>query len=174
MVSPTTIITVEFLLLACICALLVRHYAQKGVTLDVRVTVFLSWLLGFAGILLLPYDISQALGQQQDGDTAPAPSAPRHMLPLTHAWDFIYWSTFVLAWVVLPVQDAYHASGHFTPRDKLAEALRKNLYFYLACLAAGAAYVGYALVTRRGSPRQVTLSRTLTVPINLPLPLPLF
>ena len=30
------------------------------VTWDVSITVYISWVLGFAGILLLPYDLSVA------------------------------------------------------------------------------------------------------------------
>lgn len=143
MVNAAAVVAVEFVLLAVVCGILVRYYASPSVTLDVKASVFLSWLLGFAGILLLPYDIALTI------------SGTERQASLTSAWSFIYWSTFALAWVLLPLQDAYHASGHFTARERAVEALRRNLVFYLACLVLGAAYVAYAIATKRGSAGQV-------------------
>ena len=84
-----------------------RYYQGKLVTLDVSVTVYLSWVLGFVGVLLLPYDLSVSLvlGVQSQS--------------LVNVWKTIYWSTFILAWVVLPMQYTYHSSGHFTFKKKV-------------------------------------------------------
>ena len=49
------------------------------VTTDVAVAVYLSWVLGFAGILLLPYDISVAVVD------------PKHLESLDKVWNFVYW-----------------------------------------------------------------------------------
>lgn len=50
-------IVVEMTLLVAFTAGLVWYYRAKDVPLGVSACVFLSWLLGFTGTLLLPADI---------------------------------------------------------------------------------------------------------------------
>ena len=99
-----------FIILSVICIFLIRHYMGPLVKPDVMVTVYLSWVLGFAGILLLPYDISVAIVDQ------------KQYTILDDVWRFVYWSTFFLAWLVLPVQMEYHNSGHFTFIEKVSQS----------------------------------------------------
>ena len=158
----------EFIVLALVCFFLIRHFKGNMVTLDVAVAVYLSWVLGFAGILLLPFDISVAVVDSRQSDT------------LIKVWNFIYWrypswcigdvtiepffyhiaiifwtwlkernllyskkpfckrrssntyrSTFILAWVILPMQMEYHNSGHFTFADKVMKVAM--IIFSLNC-----------------------------------------
>ena len=60
-------------------AALVRHYKAQSVDATVGITTYLAWSLGFAGILLLPYDIAVALVED------------REMTSLEMLWDGIYW-----------------------------------------------------------------------------------
>lgn len=78
---PTTLelIISEFVVLAIACFFLVRYYKEKSVTIDVAIAVYLSWVLGFAGILLLPYDISVAIVDDHQSTM------------LIKVWDFVYW-----------------------------------------------------------------------------------
>lgn len=69
----------EFVVLAVVCFFLIRYYKGNMVTSDVAIAVYLSWVLGFAGILLLPYDISLALVDN------------KQMVTLNKVWNFIYW-----------------------------------------------------------------------------------
>ena len=41
--------------------LMIRYYQGHMVTIDVSIIVYFSWVLGFVGVLLLPYDMSIAL-----------------------------------------------------------------------------------------------------------------
>jgi hypothetical protein len=79
--SMTTLelVVSEFVVLAIVCFFLIRYYKGNMVTPDVAIAVYLSWVLGFAGILLLPYDISVALVDDKQMDT------------LNKVWNFIYW-----------------------------------------------------------------------------------
>jgi hypothetical protein len=52
--------------------------------------------MSFAGTLLLPFDIAISLTGEDYSDT------------MLEMWNLIYWSTFLLTWVILPVQMAYH------------------------------------------------------------------
>jgi len=140
------LVIVEFVVVAVVCVLLLRYYKANMVTLDVAAMVFLSWILGFAGILLLPFDISIAV---VDGNLA----QERHMLDTV--WNFIYWSTFCLAWVILPLQMEYHNSGQFTVVEKLQDAVIKNMSFYIFAGLAGLVYVVYMVSTNEASLSQV-------------------
>lgn len=105
------LVLVEGGILSVACFYLLRYYKAQYVPLDVSFTVYLSWILGLAGIIYLPYDLSVALdGTKTNSDTL-----------LT--WNLIYWSTFFLAWVVLPIQMEFHLSGHFTIQEKVIHIL---------------------------------------------------
>ena len=69
----------EFIVLAVVCFFLIRYFKDAGVTVDVSISVYLCWVLGFAGILLLPYDMSVAVIESE------------HIEMLGVVWKFIYW-----------------------------------------------------------------------------------
>lgn len=79
MLNEAGVIAAEFVLVAVACALLLRYYMGQMVTPDVAISVYLSWVLGFGAILILPYDLSQAL---ITGEQSPQ---------LVKLWTAIYW-----------------------------------------------------------------------------------
>ena len=79
MLNEPGVIATEFVLVAVACFLLLRYYMGQLVTPDVAISVYLSWVLGFGGILILPYDLSTAL---ISGVQSPQ---------LVKLWTAIYW-----------------------------------------------------------------------------------
>ena len=77
------LVIVEFIILAVVCLVLIRYFSAAVVTYDVAVVVYLSWVLGFAGILLLPYDLSMAIVDTDHGN--------KLNNYLVNVWNFIYW-----------------------------------------------------------------------------------
>ena len=61
MFGALELVVTEMTVLAIGCLLLIRYYKGNMVTIDVTVSVYISWALGFVGVLLLPYDLSVAL-----------------------------------------------------------------------------------------------------------------
>ena len=59
--AGANVVIAEFILLGVLCFFLVRYYAAPMVSFDVIVAVYTVYILGFAGILLLPYDLSVAI-----------------------------------------------------------------------------------------------------------------
>lgn len=49
---------------------------------------------------------------------------------LTKLWRFIYWTSQLLTWLVLPIMQSYSMAGDFSTLDKLKSALRANLIYY--------------------------------------------
>jgi hypothetical protein len=63
---------------------------------------------------------------------------------LEDMWTTVYWITFVLTYVVIPVVQEYVAAGEFTKRGRLIASFKINIIFYAVCglVAFGAlAYV---------------------------------
>ena len=73
------LVVTEFIILAVICVYLIRYYAGSMVGWDVYASVYLSWVLGLAGLLLLPYDISIAINVNEQNSV------------LSVVWKFVYW-----------------------------------------------------------------------------------
>jgi hypothetical protein len=72
-----------------------------------------------------------------------------------HNLTILYPSTFVLAWIILPIQMEYHSSGHFSFKEKLKDSLRKLLFAGLAALAAGVVYLVFMVSSGGGSVTKV-------------------
>ena len=81
---------VGFAMLAVFTVLLLRYYAARGTHWVYLTAVFISWFMGFFGTLLLPVDVEQTI----ERDPLDA---------FEDMWLFVYWCTFLLSWVVLPV-----------------------------------------------------------------------
>jgi hypothetical protein len=64
----STAVDVQFVVLALLCLFLVRYLGSKEISRDVQITCYVSWLLGFSGVILLPYDISNVLGSTNDDE----------------------------------------------------------------------------------------------------------
>ena len=79
MISTVAIVATEFVAVAIVCGLLVKYYQSPLVTPDVSTTVYISWVLGYAAVLILPYDLSIAVVEQQKSSV------------LQELWGFVYW-----------------------------------------------------------------------------------
>jgi hypothetical protein len=79
MAGSFALLVVEFVLMAALVVYLVRYYKAPIVGRDTEASTLLAWGLGFAGIILLPYDIAVAL---VNGG---------HEASLSGLWDTIYW-----------------------------------------------------------------------------------
>lgn len=98
---------------------LLREYASRNTSWPYTVTVYFAWVLGFAGTLLLPIDIAHGMVYG---------ASPVFKV----LWGFIFWTTFLLAWVFIPLLMEYWAAGDFTWRERLATSVKVNLKFYAA------------------------------------------
>ncbi|GAB5369383.1 hypothetical protein AAMO2058_001399800 [Amorphochlora amoebiformis] len=102
------------LVLGIVCHM-VYQYSRRGSPILVRLATVWCWWCTFSLIYLLPIDLG--------------PSA-RVGESLLHIWTFMYWTSFVLAWTVIPIAWYYYDVGDFTSWGKLRAALRGNLRFY--------------------------------------------
>ena len=101
-------------------AYLTRIYSDPSNYWTYTSAVYISWFLGFSGIILLPLDV------------AFAKTLPVEKNPLLEPWRFVFWTTFWLAWVIDPLLQSYHDNGSYSIQGKICGALKQNLYFYIA------------------------------------------
>jgi hypothetical protein len=79
MLMASELMATEFVMVAVACSLLIRYYRSPLVTEDVTASVYIGWVLGFAGVLFLPYDLSIALVENRTSG------------PFEIVWRVIYW-----------------------------------------------------------------------------------
>jgi len=109
---------------------LVQHYAMPGTSLIIRALVSLSFSLGFCGIALLPIDLSVTHSTTREDLEEIMDVNPTYV-----PWRVTYWSTFLLAWSVLPLSRQFLMDGHFTPLSRLKHAAVKTVKIYILMLA---------------------------------------
>ncbi|CAM9213039.1 unnamed protein product [Laminaria digitata] len=137
-------IVVEMTLLVAFTAGLVWYYRARDVPLGVSACVFLSWLLGFTGTLLLPADIVLTL---LNGE---------HSMWMLRVWYTVYWMTFFLAWVALPILYESWQAGELTWMERLKSAIRLNIRQYLLMALALVLFVIYLLISGQTSASSVS------------------
>ncbi|OTF72868.1 LMBR1 domain-containing protein 2-like protein, partial [Euroglyphus maynei] len=60
--------------------------------------------------------------------TKPWSYVPKNVLK--NLWKFIYWSSQLLTWIILPIFQSYSMSGEFTVWKKIESSLKENLKYY--------------------------------------------
>jgi hypothetical protein len=73
-------------------AFLIYNYSIKTVGPFVKISVYLTWLICFSNVILLPYDVYFSL----NSDYA-----------LTVVWTVSYALIFFLTWILLPIAQEY-------------------------------------------------------------------
>lgn len=131
-----------------------RCYAHPNVGLPYYLTVFVAYFLGIGGTILLPIDIAFTDGEvhhhdgtTENGDDTVSPSISTAdelgtTSPLTTVWLIVYWVTWVIAWLGVPLLQEFWAAGEFTFKARLKASLRANC----RSIAVGALVVVVVLI----------------------------
>jgi hypothetical protein len=138
----------KFLLLALgglffFSSYLVCHFANPTANFFIKVLVIVSFASGFAGVALLPVDLAITTVFEEDQVEGISPNRTYV------SWMVIYWSTFLLAWLVLPLIREGIDSGHFTLRTRLQAGCRQAIKGYILLLILGAAMFVFMAVKIR-------------------------
>jgi len=117
---------------------LVCHFASPRTSFLTRALVILSFTLGFAGVALLPVDLTMTTVYDDSNSTSNSDSSSSVKPNATYGpWLLTYWSTFVLAWLVLPICRESLLSGEFTLRTQLAAGCRAMMKGMVLLLVVG-------------------------------------
>jgi hypothetical protein len=128
---------------------LLYTYASRSTPIFVYFLVFVGWFASFGVVALIPYDISLAKGGEGDKNL------------LHTAWVVVYWTAFVLCWVVLPMAENFFTSGEFTFLARLKSAVLRRLRGFAIIAIIGAALVLYLYFVQNLTLSQVPLMLVL-------------
>ncbi|KII63222.1 LMBR1 domain-containing protein 2 [Thelohanellus kitauei] len=121
-----------------------RFTILKRTVVKYLVPVYIVFFVSFYGILLLPVDISSTnylICQQNFNNTHTSNGTdiinttctmPQNYVatqPLIKIWRAIYWTIFIMSWLILPYVKAFVISGHFSFIPRLKYAIKYNLLF---------------------------------------------
>jgi hypothetical protein len=130
-----------FTVLLILSYFLIRHYASIQTSCGIQLLATVSFALGFSGTILLPIDLSLTAQYRNSNDDANDDNNNDNnandiydnytMMP----WHILFWSTFILAWVILPLVREMMLSGEFTIYTRFKDGMRKMLVGHLILLA---------------------------------------
>lgn len=120
---------------------LLRHYLPLRTTpAFLLIPIFLSLVLPASAILLVPIDLASSARENDHGGKGIW--LPKRAVLVS--WRIVYWLTFVLTWVVLPLLGEYMDAGYRDPRSRMIYSLRSNARYQLivlGCAVAGLIYM---------------------------------
>lgn len=106
---------------------IVQHFASPGTSILIKLLAIISFALGFGGIALLPIDLTATTKYEEETENV----QPNETYT---SWLVTYWSTFLLAWTILPLVRESLRSGQFTFRSRFAVGCRKAVRGYILLL----------------------------------------
>ena len=119
----TWVVTFAILCLALFTGYLLYSYSDPSNAWTYTGAVYVSWLLGFCGVILLPLDIAYAKRVDVENN------------PLLGYWIFVFWSTFFLAWIIDPLLQSYHDNGSYHAKARIIGAIKENICYYAGVVA---------------------------------------
>ena len=151
-------ILIETIACLIITITLVYYYARKNINPAVLFITWITWFLNLSLIVLLPFDIYYT--QTEEGIKNGIPPLTENII--YYGYNTIYWSTFFLGWIFIPLMSSYEKSGEFTKIEKLKRAIKRNLIYYGILLAIG-------IITFIYSAAQMGMGKTLILAKDLSL-----
>ena len=128
---------IQVILSAC----LIRNYASNQTSLSIIILATISFALGFSGTVLLPIDLSLAEIYNNDNHNDDDGNNDNNNnnnnnnnenennmdmnMDMILPWHILFWSTFILAWLVLPLVREMLLSGEFTIYTRFKDGFRK-------------------------------------------------
>ncbi|OAL30131.1 hypothetical protein AYO20_08934 [Fonsecaea nubica] len=120
---------------------ILRHYLPLRTTpAFLLVPIFLALVLPASALILVPVDLASSARESDHGGKGIW--LPKRAVLV--AWRIVYWLTFVLTWVVLPLLGEYMDAGYRDPKSRLVYSLRSNGRYQLivlVCAIAGLIYM---------------------------------
>ncbi|KAF9108448.1 hypothetical protein BGX27_008344 [Mortierella sp. AM989] len=113
----------------------------------VSLIAFISWFFPFSIVVLVPLDLASTLSRGcTDEQVCKEPLLYVSSEFLVAAWRTIYWCSFALTWVMIPLLQEYTQSGEFTVMKRFRHAVRYNILYQLvvgSVALVGLVYVWY-------------------------------
>ncbi|KAG7386240.1 LMBR1 domain-containing protein 2 [Phytophthora boehmeriae] len=124
---------------------LLDHYKDSKVPGVVHGAVFVSWVLGFLGLLLLPMDLATNGLTTNPHSTTNVANEDSSLHTFLMGWRLLYWLTFAMSWVGLPFLVEFRQNGEFE-LDKRVIGSLKRLVFHWTVLSGALCVVALYLI----------------------------
>ncbi|KAH7026747.1 LMBR1-like membrane protein-domain-containing protein [Linnemannia elongata] len=98
----------------------------------VSLIAYVSWFFPFSIVVLVPLDLASTLFRGckvEEECNEPLMYVSSEFL--IGAWRTIYWCSFALTWVLIPLLQSYTQSGDFTVMKRFRSAVRYNIIYQL-------------------------------------------
>ncbi|KAF9551160.1 hypothetical protein EC957_010046 [Mortierella hygrophila] len=98
----------------------------------VSLIAYVSWFFPFSIVVLVPLDLASTLFRDckvEEDCNEPLMYVSSEFL--IGAWRTIYWCSFALTWVLIPLLQSYTQSGDFTVMKRFRSAVRYNIIYQL-------------------------------------------
>jgi len=148
-----TVIIVGLCVIFAIVLSILNYYGDRKTSpWYVKLSVIIGWFVSFSIILVLPLDITssiyRSLTDEEKQNTEP-PIGYQSEEFFTIFWNNVYWISYVLTWLALPLLSGYILSGHFTPLKKFKDSIYQNILFYGVLGGIGVIFVIYIAIARQ-------------------------
>lgn len=84
-------------------------YSRPGTPIPAMILTAMAWWFAFSVCFLVPIDLVPAAQGTMD-----------------FAWNTVFWGSFLLMWIILPLVSGYYDNGEFTFRRRLIASLKFN------------------------------------------------
>jgi hypothetical protein len=129
------------LTIASAVLLLLRHYLPlRSTPAFLLVPIFFALVLPTSALLLVPIDLASSARVSNHGSKGIW--LPQRAVLVS--WRIVYWLTFVLTWLILPLLAEYMDAGYRDPKSRMIYSLRSNARYQLivlSCAIAGLVYM---------------------------------
>ena len=146
-------ILIETIICLIISISLLYYYARKNINPLVLFIAWITWFLNLTLIVLLTFDIYYTQTDKGKGDI---PEITDNII--RYGYKIIYWSTFLLGWIFIPLIKSYEKSGEFTKIEKLKSSIKRNLRFYFILFVIDIVLFIYSLI-KFGSKNTLILAK---------------
>lgn len=99
---------------------LLNHYARPGTPVFALFLVWLAWIVTFSVCFLVPIDLLPDVSEFLNG-----------------VWNALYWTSFLLMWLVIPFASGFYDNGGFTVKQRMLASLKFNAILIGSCLIVG-------------------------------------
>ncbi|KAJ9052183.1 hypothetical protein DSO57_1036790 [Entomophthora muscae] len=154
MISEITLSLIFFLTGLSVLFVLNRYGNLKRGSAFVFIVIFISWFFPFSSFVLLPLDLLSTeytnCIQENGGNKIcekPFLFVDRSILYIL--WRLVYWTSFVLTWLLIPILQTYITQKGRDWRNKLRWAIVRQLLYFLIAGALGILFVGYVMYKKK-------------------------
>jgi hypothetical protein len=120
------------LTISTVVLFLLRHFLPLRTTpAFLLLPIFFALVLPISAVLLLPIDLASSARLTNHGGKGIW--LPQRAVLVS--WRIVYWLTFVLTWLVLPLLAEYMDAGYREPKARIIYSLRSNARYQLIVLS---------------------------------------